>query len=335
MVYVDSGVDINGNPCRLYLDKALYTTLEGVKKRVIDKNWDYVAIVGGIPGSGKSSFVRGVGRFLDPNFNEDNYCFSAEEFVKKANEVPEYSCLILDESFESLNARVTQSKGFQKIINHLQLIRQRHLFIFLCLPNFFDLSKGIAVFRASHLFITYASNEGDRGKFMAFDRQNKRMLYVLGGRNMNYNAVRANFVGRYELMPHIFSEENYERNKLHHLMSQDKKENDLGEYTLKKRQFQIYQAIILFILELKRQKVVTAKALSEWLGCSSGTILRLQSKYKEIQSYAKFDNIPPLPAMSFQHVERNHSIPNIDTSHNRDVSLTQTEEADNSPSASS
>jgi len=201
------------------VDPKLQKVLNEARKRNT-RNWDYVALVCGYSGAGKSTFAQSVARYLDPGFDESRIAFTAEQFIRITNEVPEYSSVVLDESFESLNSKITMSSAFLKIVNHLQIIRKKRLFIFLCLPNFFDLSKGVAIFRASHLFLIYAADDGTRGRFVAFDRNAKRLLYIKGGKYIDYNAVRGNFYGKY-YEDRVIPEEIYEGMKDEHRNIQD------------------------------------------------------------------------------------------------------------------
>lgn len=223
MVKVVCGKTKTGEDCEIYIDGLLKKDLDGVKERVIKHNWDYVAITAGIPGSGKSTFVRTPARYCCHWFGLEYVVFTVEDFIKVTNNCPEFSSVVLDESFQGLNTRVTMSPAFIRLINHIQIIRKKHLFIFLCLPNFFDLAKGVAVFRASHLFITFSRKDGRRGRFSAFGRSEKRRLYVRGMKYMDYNAVRPNFVGTYTKNSIILNEKGYEKRKDAHLKAQEKK----------------------------------------------------------------------------------------------------------------
>lgn len=200
-------------------------TLDIAIGRVKKKNWDYVCAVCGLPGSGKSTFARVCAKYCDPTFGLDKIAFTAEEFVQITNSCAEFSAVVLDESFASLNSRTTMTPDFLKVINHLQIIRQKHLFIYLCLPNFFDLAKNIAIFRTSHLFVTYPDEEGNRGRFLAFDRDAKRKLFVKGMKFMDYNCIKANFIGDFWMNKQIVDEDAYEQMKVNHLREQEKKED--------------------------------------------------------------------------------------------------------------
>lgn len=224
MVALYSGLNWEGKPCSVYLDDNLYRNLEAVKKVVNSKDFDFVAICSGLPGAGKSTFSMNIAKFLDPKFNINNICFSADEFVEKTSKAEKHSAIILDESFASLNTKVGMSPEYLRIINHLQLIRQRNLFIILNLPNFFDLNKSIAIYRSSFLFVVYGQEFGDRGSFAAFGREEKKLLYIYGKKELNYTATKPNFRGRFIKQKAINAEE-YEKRKLIHLRSQGKNEN--------------------------------------------------------------------------------------------------------------
>ena len=224
---VQSGKNPDGTPTEFYLDQTLVKNLDEIKNVLVKKNgFDYVCIISGLPGVGKSTFGRYPARYLDPEFNEDKIAFTADDFINLTNKVPEYSAVVLDESFAALNTKVGRSPEFLRIINHLQLIRQKHLFIFLTLPNFFDLAKGISIFRSSHLFLVYA-DENYKRAFGAFDRRRKRELYIKGNKFVDYGCVNPNFRGRFS--PHpcegsiIVNEAEYERRKRVHLLNIDSK----------------------------------------------------------------------------------------------------------------
>jgi hypothetical protein len=218
------GIKPDGKPKIMRMDGLIKPELDKVRRMVKKKNWDYVALVAGLPGSGKSTLARTFARYFCKWFDEKFIAFTGDDFIEITNNCPEYSSVILDESFASLNSKVGMTEDFIKIVNHLQIIRQKHLFIFLCLPNFFDLAKGISIFRSSHLFVTYADDLGNRGHFLVFDRNNKRKLYVRGGKFMNYNAQKANFYAKFWENPDIIDVNKYDAMKKEHMMAQNEKE---------------------------------------------------------------------------------------------------------------
>jgi predicted XRE-type DNA-binding protein len=78
----------------------------------------------------------------------------------------------------------------------MQTIGQNNLYHIFVLPDFFSLSKTVANFRTSHLFVVYAEDY-ERGRFAAFGRLKKAKLYEDGKRYSNYQATEPNFRGRY------------------------------------------------------------------------------------------------------------------------------------------
>lgn len=221
MVIVTCGKNWEGEDCQYSIDNNLHKNLEHIKKIVTTKDFDFVMIVSGLPGLGKSNFAINIAKFFDYNFTEKNIAFTSDEFIELSNTLPRHSALILDESFASLNSKIGMSADFIRIVNHLQLIRQRNLFTILCLPNFFDLNKSIAIYRSSFLVVVYGKEFGDRGSFAIFGREEKKMLYILGQKYMNYQAVKPNFRGRFAKQKAI-SEEEYMETKLEHLTQQEK-----------------------------------------------------------------------------------------------------------------
>lgn len=235
MVIVISGTNWEKKPCEFYLDQNLKNALDEVKgvvgTGVKTKDWDYIALVAGNPGTGKSNFAQNCAKYCCEWFDINYVCMTADQFIKITNECPNNSAVVLDESFASLNTKVSRSSDFVRIINHLQLLRQKNLYIFLCLPNFFDLAKGIAIYRSHHLFVTYSPKFGDRGSFAAYSRETKKNLYILGSKFMNYNAVQPNFRGRF-VKSKCINQEEYERKKLEHLQTHDAEEGRITKSSI-------------------------------------------------------------------------------------------------------
>ena len=224
MPIVTAGLNPDGTPCQFHLDEFLKNNLDEVKDVVgtsgkAGNDWDEIALIAGYPGTGKSNFAMSVARYCCEWFDISYIAFDAESFIELTNKCKPNSSIILDESFQSLNSKTTMTSDFVRIINHLQLVRQKNLYIFLCLPNFFDLAKTIAIYRSSHLFVTYSEKYGHRGSFAAFGREEKKNLYILGQKFMNYNAARPNFRGRFVKAKGL-DMEGYIQRKQEHLKAQ-------------------------------------------------------------------------------------------------------------------
>jgi len=259
--------------------------IKSIKKKYIEETYDLTVypnhnffLSNGIltHNSGKSTLMRTtVAPYLAKRLEDIQIVFDADEFVKITNECAENSVIIVDEGFADWNSRQSTRNEFLKLVNHAQLIRQKHLFILICLPNFFDLSKTIAIFRSSHLFVTYANEKGHRGSFLAFGRDKKRELFIKGSKYMDYNCVRANFVGNFRMNKGLMDDEAYEKQKRIHLLSQEKQLDKPNEQRVDRANFITENVII----NLKRRGF-KQKEMAEILGIAVETVSRHWSKLK-------------------------------------------------------
>lgn len=219
MVYIDV-IKENGEKAQLFMNDKLEESLRRTKHAVKFHNWDYICVISGLPGVGKSLLAQQIAKYFDENFKSYQICFTAKEFREKTISGEKGQAFILDESFADLNTSLSKDPEFTALINHIQLIRQKNLFIILVLPDFFSLAKNIAVFRSSHLFVPYA-DEYTHGKFAVFDRGKKRELYIKGKQFINYQAVEPNL--RCDFYSDWFcNEEDYLKRKEQHLIEQAK-----------------------------------------------------------------------------------------------------------------
>lgn len=254
-------IDIPGYEKKLYVPDTLAANLQKCKIAVNARGWDYVCIVSGIPGVGKSTFAQVLAKFFDPNFESWQICFTAEEFKEKTSNGNKGQAFILDESFADLNSSLSRSPEFVALVNHLQLIRQKNLFLILVLPDFFSLAKNIALFRSSHLFVPY-SVEYKHGDVAVFDREAKRQLYIKGKPFVDYQAAPPNF--RCDFQGHWFCDvEDYKKRKDEHLKSMSKVKE------VSKRATQT-RDVLAFLLH-ERAKV-TIKEISEMVKLPFDTV---------------------------------------------------------------
>lgn len=269
---ITRGQDKKGQKVIFKLDENIIENLEFIKKRN-NKGWDYVCIITGLPGVGKSTFSRYLAKYLDEKFNEDNVYFDAVPMTEAMSNSENKRAFVLDESYKDFSTRASVKQEYAQLVNHLQLLRQKQHYIFLILPDFFSLSKHLALFRANHLFVVYEDSGGDRC-YAVFDREKKKELYLLGKQFLNYNAVQPNFRGNFPLKPtsgEIVNEEIYLARKKEHLLSQNKEEARGG---LAK---DMRDKLIIFLF---KDMKIPAKKIAEVCECSLRVIYNVLEKHK-------------------------------------------------------
>lgn len=180
----------------IYMDGMLYESFSHVKNVMRKKNLDLVVACSGYPGLGKSKLISQIASFCDPSFTENKMWQKAEDFVNAVkNETEVLRAHVLDEAWEGLSSQQVRREVGRILLNIMNIIRQKRLFIFIVLPDFFDLSKNIAVFRSRWLIHCYSEEFGDIGRFAAFNQSSKKQLYIRGKKYEDYSAWPADFFG--------------------------------------------------------------------------------------------------------------------------------------------
>ncbi len=176
-----------------FVDNIAKDNLDEVRYRVLEKDFDFVTIIDGREGSGKSVLAQQLGAYLDPNFSLDNIVFTSERFIAKIKDpkVKKGSCIVLDEAFNAINSRASMSEVNRSMGAVATEMRQKNLFIIIVLPSFFDLDKQFAIHRASSLIHVYLKDNVDRGQYLIFPRSKKLYLYLNGKKTYNYSKPKS------------------------------------------------------------------------------------------------------------------------------------------------
>src|SRR3989337_2972665 len=129
------------------IDPILKPELDKIINRVTKKDLDWVCVVDGEEGVGKSVFAQQLAKYLDPTFNLDNLVFTADEFIKqiKAPENKKGKAVLLDEAFNSANARASMSEVNRSLAGVATEMRQKNLYVIIVLPSIFDLDRYFAL----------------------------------------------------------------------------------------------------------------------------------------------------------------------------------------------
>jgi len=195
MVILD--IEVDGVKRSLYTDKKLY---DQIQKKVIPKikkkDMDWVWVVDGSEGCGKSVFAMQIAKILDPTFNLDRVCMSPSEFTKAILKAKKGQCVVFDEAFTGLSSRASLTEINRILVSLMMEMRQKNLFVIIVMPTFFMLDRYVAIFRARGLFHVYFKG-GKRGRWVYFNNKKKKQLYLLGKKLFNYSKPKSKFRGRF------------------------------------------------------------------------------------------------------------------------------------------
>lgn len=170
-----------------YIDPITLKELERIKHAVINKDRDFVMVIDGEEGAGKSVLAQQFAKFLDPEFNIDKVCFNADQFIAQLKHCKMNSCIVLDEAFSSANSRATLTEVNRGLVGVATEMRQRNLFVIIVIPSFFDLDKYFALWRCRALFHVYFDKKGGRGQYIIFPKSKKKYLYLTGKKFYDYS----------------------------------------------------------------------------------------------------------------------------------------------------
>lgn len=192
------GINVEGKKVPLYMDGRLYKALtKQVIPSVRKKDFDYVIIVDGEEGSGKSVFAQQLGKILDPELNLSNICFTAEEFINAVTKANKNQCIIFDEAFTGLSSRSSLSEVNNLVVSLMMEMRQKNLFIILVMPTLFMLDKYAVLQRAKGLFHVYM-RKGTRGFWRFFGKRGIKFLYLNGKKQYDYSTTPHKTFGRFK-----------------------------------------------------------------------------------------------------------------------------------------
>ena len=234
-----------------YMNDNLKQTLDLWIKNV-KNDWDFVIIISGQGAVrvGKSSIAQQIAAYWTYAIEEaygivndfstkDNIVFHGAELIKKGNKLgskQKYACLIFDEAGADLEGVKAMTKSTQNVRDYLREAGQYNQLIILCLPEFFDLPKGIATNRSNCLIDCYVTvDENDmweRGKFNFYSAPSKKKLYKWGKKDADYSATKCDFYGDWDKVDVIDMDE-YKEMKIVALKSREvvsKKEDTKTNY---------------------------------------------------------------------------------------------------------
>lgn len=217
---------VNPDGKRQYnMDGFLIKILDRWVPLVKEKDWDFMGIIDGLEGSGKSLLSAQCAKYVDPTFDHTRMCFTAEEFNDAVRSAPKYSAVVWDEALLGGKGEDWAGTVAKTVRKTMGQVRQRNLFMFLNIPSFFELHKNYAVHRSRILIHVYTKSF-ERGYWAAWDDLRKGTLYEMGRKMMNHFTVKPNLHGSFSEQ-WVIDEVAYREKKKRMLDSFDK--NDVHE----------------------------------------------------------------------------------------------------------
>lgn len=186
---------IKGEKDHFYMNDILKQNLDIVKK-ASTLDWDFIFIVDGIEGAGKSVFTQQLAYYLDPTLDISRICFSGEEFMNACINAKQYQAVIYDEAITGANIRQAMNDVNVDLMKMLGMIRQKNLYIFIVIPSFFDLDRYIALWRSRAVFHVFAKSYTQRGFYYCY-KQRKNFMWIKYRKYFYYSDKLKDFRGNF------------------------------------------------------------------------------------------------------------------------------------------
>lgn len=231
---------------------------------------DYVIVVDGREGSGKSTFAFQIGKYVDPTLDLSRVVFGPEEFREAILKAKKGQCIVYDEAFTGFSSRASLSPVNRVLVSLSMQMRQKNLFIIIVLPTIFLLDKYMALFRANSLIHVYETRgkkgkPSNRGYFKVYNFEKKKKLILGGSKTMTYRVkglhtgFRGRFYGKFALGDEEM-EKKYRKMKEEALANSEKtsmtsaqvryrEQRDLILYLLRKTSKMSYQSLANLLLD--------------------------------------------------------------------------------------
>lgn len=261
---------------KFYMDGNLKKSLDYIKT-LKGKDWDFVIIVDGRERSGKSVLAQQCAYYLDTTLTLDRITFTPEQFEEACRKANPHEAVIFDEAHGGLNSQSTLTEISKSIVSMLTEIGQKNLYVFIVLPNFFDLNKYVAIWRSEFLLHIYTQKGRKRGFFSVYNYDRKKKMYIMGRKTYVY-CVPRNFYGHFP-DGYIIDRELYKNKK-----AQSKYEEDVIESKSDKQ-----DALLEFLLEAGYSYEQISEGMSKYSirGIKSTALVMQHHRYQKRKQLQK------------------------------------------------
>jgi adenylate kinase family enzyme len=227
-----------------YMERVLKHNLDNYIIGGVKRKFDGIVLITGLEGTGKSTFAKQIAAYCGAAFNHnlllENIVFTGKDLMERIDQSPVGTPIIYDEAIMDMASQDSATDIQKVLIKKFTLIRKKRLFIFLVIPSLFMLRKYFAIFRTRVMLNCYCPDGITRGYFKAYSNAAKKELYLKGYKEMNMNAAKSSFRGRFtDTSNFLVDEEMYEHNKDEaiKMLTQEKTPDEIQKI---KDQFEIY-----------------------------------------------------------------------------------------------
>jgi len=232
------------------VDKKLRHFLDDkVIKRINNRDKDYVMLVSGYEGAGKSTWAMQTAKYVDNDFCLERVVFTPEDFRHAVNTAGKGEAIVYDEAVTGLTAGGSITKVGRLLKSLMMQMRQKNLFIIIVIPSVFELNKYAVLHRAMCLF--HILEKKGKHSWVGYNKRDTKNTYLWGKKNHSMK-IKSRFTGRfYGNLP--LNEEDYKNKKQEALDAEDMVEEKVNKFSIQRDAY----------LNLLKIQLKTAKAAFE------------------------------------------------------------------------
>jgi len=260
-----------------YIDGTLADNLDIYARKIADDMHFLIIITGndGV-GNGKTTMATQAGSYLTWKINQlhgtkntftsDNMHFRSVELEEKTSKAPKFSVHVLDEGDDLTTNWMKQTT--QNLKKYFRKCRQLNQVLILILPSFFELPKFFALSRSHCLINVKFLGNFERGYFDFYGPKSKKLLYLKGKKEWDYDAYSKDFpgqfVGSYCFFPDVDKETNkYKAKKYRDMVDTSQKKKIPTERDIKAK---IFTAVYTILKDISIKRLANAFGISERTG---------------------------------------------------------------------